>query len=232
MSWVVGVDGCKAGWIAAGQEDRGGEVRFRILTEIREIDLEFPGWQLAAVDMPIGLSENDRRAADVTARQFISPRGSSVFPSLLRPVLACSTYDQGKDLSLSLVGRAFSKQAWMLKPRTTEVDAFVDPVDVRAKVWEIHPEVSFRLLAGKGLAHGKHCTEGLEIRKALLTSEFPGAWERARAGFKKSVLDDHDILDSLAALWSGWRISSDDAVFFPAKPFQHDSLGRRMVIAG
>lgn len=232
MSWVVGIDGCRGGWIAAGQRERGGEVRFVRLRRLNDLEATFPDFRLAAIDMPIGLSESDRRAADVESRKFISPRGSSVFPSLIRPVLACSSYERGKDLSLALTGRAFSKQAWMLKERTIEVDALIDDLNVREKVWEVHPEVSFRLMAGRGLTLSKHCDEGIEFRKILLSSAFPSGWEHGRSQFKKSEADDHDLLDSLAALWSAWRILEGDAEYFPPKPFQRDSQGRRMVIAG
>lgn len=232
MSWVVGIDGCKGGWIAVGQRVQGGEVCFRVLSHLNELEAAFAGCQLAAIDMPIGLTEGDRRRADVEARKFISPRGSSVFNSPPRPLLGEQDYDSAKALCHELAEWKPTLQSWGLVPKMREVDAFVEPGEVRERVWEIHPEVSFRVLLGEGLTHSKHVPEGLQIRKALLEDPFAGAWEMGREIIPKRYADDHDLLDALAALWSAWRILRGEARFFPKPPFEFDACGRRMVIAG
>ncbi len=231
MSWVVGIDGCPRGWLAAGQALPGGPVKFAILSRLDQLDDFFPGWRMVGIDMPIGLGDDARRQADIEARRFVGPRASSVFPALIRPVLSCRSYDEGCNLSLLLAGFKFSKQVWMLKERIIEVDQFLDDSKNRERVFEVHPEVSFAVMNFGVMPYKKKSPEGQAHRELLLSQHFQGAYESARDVFMVSHAANDDILDSLAALWSAWRILEGRARFFPEEPIQYDSAGRRMVIA-
>lgn len=231
MSWVVGIDGCSRGWFAAGQASPGGPVKFAILSGLTQLDDFFPGWKLAGIDMPIGLGDDARRPADIEARTFVGPRRSSVFPSPIRPVLQTLDYESGCALSMEIAGFKFPVQTWHIIKRIIEVDEFIGPEAIRSKVFEVHPEVSFALMKGDVLPFNKKCAEGQEMRQALLDSAFPSAYFEGRKSCLKKEAANDDILDSLAALWSAWRILEGKARFFPEEPFQYDSAGRRMVIA-
>lgn len=231
MSWVVGIDGCPRGWLAAGQHSPGGPVKFEILSRLEQMNDVFPGWRLAGIDMPIGLADDARRRADIEARTFVGPRASSVFPALIRPVLECNSYNEGCNLSLLVAGFKFSKQVWMLKERIVEVDQFLNESGMREKMYEVHPEVSFAVMNGAVMPYKKKSPEGQAHRESLIALHFPGAYDSAREDFLVSHAANDDILDSLAALWSAWRILEGRARFFPDEPIQYDSAGRRMVIA-
>jgi hypothetical protein len=79
--------------------------------------------EVVAVDMPIGLSDNSSRRADVEARKLIGPRRSSVFPTPVRGALDGETYEEASALSRELTGKGLSKQTFALKPRILEIDA-------------------------------------------------------------------------------------------------------------
>lgn len=231
MSWVVGIDGCKAGWIAVGQQLPQGPVKAAIVTKVVELETHFPGWSMLAVDMPIGLPDSGSRRADISARRFVQPRGSSVFPALNRPLLSCGDYREACSLSWELSRKLITQQAWNLKEKICDVDELVEPASVRAKVWEVHPEVSFRLLLGSPLLFSKRSKEGFAIRLALIEKWLPGAFGLIRPNYMVIEADNDDILDALAALWSGWRILEGKAKYFPEEPFELDPCGRRMVIS-
>ncbi len=55
QSWVAGVDGCPAGWLAAFVGPAGTSPRVEVFT--RFVDILADGAAIVAVDMPIGLAE-------------------------------------------------------------------------------------------------------------------------------------------------------------------------------
>src|SRR4051794_33751960 len=112
--------------------------------------------------MPIHLPEAEPRPSELAARAFLGARRSSVFLTYPRPVLESETYAEALAVARSLGWPGISQQSYGLRRRIFEVVAAAD-----ARLIEVHPEVSFRELAGRGLA-SKHRPEGLEERRALL----------------------------------------------------------------
>ena len=73
--------------------------------------------------------------------------------------------------------------------------------EVDERVIEMHPEVSFRRLAGDPLPESKHTHEGLERRRALLAAAgivLPGA---------VPGVPEADLLDAAAGAWTAARYS-------------------------
>ena len=104
------------------------------------------------------------RAADVEARRFVGARGSSVFPTPIRPVLEAPTYADARAVAVELTGKSVSAQSYALRHKILEVDEH----SVRdARLIEVHPEVSFSELARRPLL-SKHRSDGLAERRALL----------------------------------------------------------------
>jgi len=82
-TWVAGVDGCRAGWIAAFARPQSGEVRLRVVPRFAEVTAAAPeAPAIIAVDIPIGLPEQagrGGRTADNVVRSLLGARRSSVF---------------------------------------------------------------------------------------------------------------------------------------------------------
>ena len=164
------------------------------------------------VDIPIGHAGSGPRLADLEARRFVGPRGSSVFPAPPPEALRAETYEEANS-ALAAAGRPrISRQAWNLMPGMKEVElvARSDP-----RVHEVHPEVSFRHLAGEELSWSKKTWNGLLLRRRLLRGagvELPDVLEEVVG----AAADD--VVDAAAVAWSARRIATGDASALPDPP--------------
>ncbi|WP_165793680.1 DUF429 domain-containing protein [Hyphococcus luteus] len=197
--FVLGVDGCRAGWIVARLNLSGMSANGFIAMSFAEI-LNGAGAQAAMimVDMPIGLADSGRRACEGLARRRLKPgRTSSVFTPPRRPMLNFDAYEEANAWGKRQEAKGgLSKQAWMIAPKIREVDAAITPAD-QARLGEAHPEVAFaRLNDGRPCAHAKRRQEGEEERLALLT----------RAGFS----DAEDIYQALRKEHGAKAVKRDD----------------------
>lgn len=207
---VVGVDGTREGWVAAGLQ--AGEIRFVHLWP-RLVDLlkEYSAAGIVAVDIPLGLpSGREPREADLEARRFLSrARRGSVFPAYPLAVYGAATYEDARKRAVGLTGRGLSAQAFGLAAKIREAAEWqADP-----RVYEVHPEVSFQALAGEPLDYGKKSWNGFMERLGLLEV----------AGMRLPRLLPHiggaasdDVLDAVIAGWSASRILAGDAKRLPA----------------
>jgi predicted RNase H-like nuclease len=217
----VGVDGCKAGWFAV-ERTRDG-FAFAVHAGPRELIAAHAAARVIAVDVPIGLSERSPRAPDRDARAFVGrSRASSIFSAPVRGVLGATTYAEALRLHRRLDdGRGLSAQAFGILPKIRAWDeALRSDADARARVFEIHPEVSFAALNGDvGLAAGKKTAHGREQRLALLGRVFDEAAVRTLlASVARRVAAADDVLDAFAALWSAERIANGVARSLPPAP--------------
>lgn len=209
MPLVVGADGCPTGWILAVQnDDQDPELHFT--PTFAEALEAFPSAAVFAIDIPIGLPERDPRAADIEARAFIGPRRSSVFPAPPAAVLDATDYGEALELARRATGKGLSKQAWALLSKIREVAALASD----QRVFEVHPEVSFCAMAGRPLTASKKTWNGLEQRRRLLASAgLNPPYASSEAGDRGAP---DDILDALAACWSGSRIARSEAARLPS----------------
>jgi predicted RNase H-like nuclease len=210
---VVGVDGCRGGWVACTLGlDGSPEPNFVLHTTFSSIlggDVDVIG-----VDIPIGIQQAGVRAADASARRFVGPRASSVFSTPPRAVLAAATYAEALRLSRGLAGVGVTKQAFALRQRILEVDRFAHR---DARIVEVHPEVSFRRLAGKPLG-SKHTPDGVREREnAVLVA----CNTRVRGRVRRGLLVD--ALDAAAAAWSAARYARGEA--FPLPEGAEERIG-------
>lgn len=97
---------------------------------------------------------------------------------------------------------------------------------------EVHPEVTFAVLAGRarGLEHSKKTPAGererLEILKPFVPAFDP---EHVRRRLGRGAVAHDDILDAVALLVSARRIHAGRARVFPRAP-ERDRRGLRMEI--
>ncbi len=227
---VAGVDGCPNGWLVviAGTEPlRVSSVRVvasfdRVLEQTRHCGA-------VGIDIPIGLSERDRRKPDIQARRVLRPlRSSSVFPSPLRQLLLATSYREACAISqrFHVERKKISKQTFALMPKIKEVDDLMTPRH-QERVREVHPEVCFWALNGHQPAEdGKRSPAGEQQRLELIASVF--ANDPASFDIPVGAAQD-DVYDACAAAWTAARIANGTAERLPPDP-DLDSTGLRVEI--
>lgn len=173
------------------------------------------------VDIPIGDGPG-RHLVDTAARKVLGPRAPSVFSP--PPLWALDHGDHAAaNLALVAEGRPrVSRQAWNLLPKMRE--AF-DLAERDGRVHEVHPEVSFRMMAADPLAWPKLSWNGLRQRQALLAGEGIVLSDELKA---IGTVAADDLLDAAAVAWSARRIASGDARSLTDPPQRHD--GRDVAI--
>jgi predicted RNase H-like nuclease len=237
--WLVGVDGCRAGWLAAFARPHGDELRVRVVPRFADVLAAPEAPRIIAIDIPIGLPDcvgRGGRAAENAVRPLLGARQSSVFSVPSRAALAGMDYREACQIALatSQPPRKISKQLFMLAPKIREVDICLrGDADAARRAFEVHPELAFwRLNGDRALAEPKkvkgRCYEpGLALRRRLLIA----------AGFPSALVDgpapsgagDDDLLDALACAAVARRIHMGVAQPFPAPP-ERDAFALPMAI--
>jgi predicted RNase H-like nuclease len=154
------------------------------------------------IDIPIGLRDRDPRPCDLAARKMIGPRRSSVFPAPPRCVFGTNTYEEACARSMEFCGKSISRQGFGIVPKIESVDRIMTPArqDV---LFEVHPELSFTVMAGRPMAHYKATPEGRTERLAVLRDEFPDLDRHISTRLPGTT--PNDILDAFATAWSARR---------------------------
>jgi predicted RNase H-like nuclease len=152
---VVGVDGCRTGWVAVGLP--GPEVV--VLPTLRAVLERFGGAACVAVDMPIGLPAGPGgRASDREARRLLGRASSRVFPAPTRACLDAPSYAAAR-----LVERSLSAQSYALRTKILEADE----AQHEGPVVEAHPELAFLALTGAVLVSKRTWDGQMQRRDAL-----------------------------------------------------------------
>jgi len=220
----VGVDGCKGGWIAIVVNKRRF-VEGRRFGDFEELMAAYASAKVIAVDMPIGFVDEPKREADQAARDVLEGQASTVFNAPPRAALSAKTYERANAISRRVCKKGLSKQSFALFEKIREVDAF----ESDRRLFEVHPEVSFRLMnAGQRLLN-KKSWGGLRDRLALLDAE--GITLSKSLGDADLVGVD-DVVDAAAAAWSARRIAAGRARSLPPKATQRSASGRVIAIFG
>jgi predicted RNase H-like nuclease len=230
VSYLVGADGCRGGWITAERLD--GAIRWARIERLEVLFERASAPGVLAVDAPIGLAQRGARDCDLAARAVLGPRRSSVFPAPLRPLLATASYAEASRLRREIEGKGLSRQSWAILPKIVEVDGLLrSNLTARAVTHEVHPELSFlKLNRDRPLAANKRQAEGRAERLALLRAWCGDAVERALADRRALACAADDILDAFAALWTAERIARGVAISLPPDP-PRDVVGLPMAIS-
>lgn len=212
----VGVDGCRAGWVAVRiAEDQRWEARVFPTVAALAAEWAAPG-TLVLIDVPIGLPDtSSSRKCDAEARsRLLAPRSSSVFNPPTRAAIAEGTWEDATRANEAACGKRISKQTWALVPKIREVDDFLrENRQHIGRFREVHPEVLFQELnLGLPTSTTKKKAEGRAERVRILSHHFP-----ATEQVVSSVLDAHpravvqadDVLDALAAAVTAAIYSED-----------------------
>lgn len=200
---VVGVDGCKYGWIAISlKENLFWEVK--LYSEINVLLKDYKKSDVILIDMPIGLlsESKDERTCDREIRSYLGyPRGMSVFGIPSRGAIYANNYTEGNALNKRLMNRGISKQLWGIAPKIKALDQYlINHKIIREKVFESHPELAFMMLKGTPMKHNKRKKEGYFERLEILKKIYPKSEEiveyTLNKYLRKEVKKD-DILDAL-----------------------------------
>ena len=203
----LGVDGCRAGWIAAvmGTAGDGVPFVFELFPSFRELWARRGAAASMLIDIPIGLASRSGpvRRTDAFARSLLPGKGSSVFTPPCREAVYAPDIGSGRRLNLEILGKSFSVQAWNIVPKIREMDLFFAAHPGAAGVvLESHPEIAFAMLAGTPLRSKKRTPEGFAERLDLLRPRLPGM-DAALAGalegegrFPRAALGRDDLLDA------------------------------------
>lgn len=126
------------------------------------------GFDRAAIDIPIGMTDDGERACDRLAREQLRPHSSRVFTGARRWLWEeFSDPDEANQDALRRGQTKVSRQLWHLGPKIMQVDAFVR-ANGSSDIREAHPELVFlRLNAGMALP-SKKSEAGFERRRKLL----------------------------------------------------------------
>jgi predicted RNase H-like nuclease len=250
-SWLAGVDGCPAGWVAAFVRPAGEEVRVRVVPRFADVSNapEAPG--IIAVDVPIGLPQRigaGGRGPEAAVRKLLGPLQRSVFSIPSRQAVyaeigpfadQCSRYAAHQRAcaiaeATSDPPKRITFQAFCLFEKIRQVDASLrSDLALIERVFETHPEVAFWRLNGDcALSEPKKKKRrayepGLLLRRRLLIgaslpTEVVEAQPPTGAG-------QDDLLDALACAAIARRIYAGMARPFPDPPGR-DEFGLHMAI--
>ncbi len=231
MTPVIGVDGCRAGWIAVLW---GAAVEHRLCRSFAEV-LGLPG-EIIAVDMPIGLPETAGRPADREARSKLGERQSSLFAVPARAAVMCESFAEAcaVNAALSDPPRKVSRQCFNLFPRIREIDALMTAA-LQHRVFESHPELAFWAMNGacsvplpKKVKSQPH-PPGLALRRQLLGDAGFPIDDLPPIAYRRADVAADDLLDACACAWVARRILDGRHLRFPADP-PRDARGLRMEI--
>ena len=204
----MGVDGYRGGWVAAVRAD--GALHWRT-GPVGAIDAVLTGARIAAIDIPIGLTDHGWRQCDTEAKARLGRAGSRVFMTPPRAVVElglAAPNAQVQEVSRRLTGQGVSRQALGLAARILDVDRLLpDP-----RIIEVHPELSFLEMTGRVLDSKKTAT-GVTQRIEALTMWDPDV--TAALASRPADVPADDALDALAALWSASRWAAGVARIVP-----------------
>jgi predicted RNase H-like nuclease len=213
MAVLVGVDGCRGGWLALidlGHRD----IRAWVFRSFLELIDAVPKSALISVDIPIGLPEKGPRHCDLEARRRLGkPRSNSVFSAPLRACLAAKSHEEAGRIRFKIEAKKMSLQAFGILPKIREVDELLRKDSRLARrVIEVHPEVSFaEWNRGKALKYAKRRAEGKAERCRLIEKVWPGVIEGIRERLQGEEYVRDDLYDAFAALWSIRRYAAKSA---------------------
>ena len=224
---MLGVDGCKGGWIGVFWTQ--GRSRVQLFASFAEVVAQDAA--CIGIDMPIGIGAQHGRRAEQAARALLGPRRSSVFSVPSRGAVQCTDYRQAcvANLQHSDPARKVSQQSFHLFKKICEVDALMTP-ESQSRIHEVHPEVSFcQMNGGQPLRFAKKSRGGERERLGLLAEiSFPVP-DLDRLGHPRSKVGRDDVIDACAAAWSAQRIILGNAVCLPEHP-DRDERGLLMSI--
>lgn len=245
---VLGMDGCPGGWACLYWDGAQGLEILR-LPSVEAAMAHLGPQGFAAIDMPIGLPERSfpgGREAERAVRPLLGMRQSSVFSVPSRAAVeagADETIPEAERYrhactvarATSEPPRAISKQAFAIFPKIREIDLLLQRrPDLVTRLWECHPEVSFRTMLGEAVpvpkkVKGRISEEGLAVRRDRLAEAGFPVGDLTRETARRLRMGWDDLVDAAACAWTAWRIGTGVALSYPDPP-ERDAKGLPVAI--
>jgi predicted RNase H-like nuclease len=220
---VIGIDGCRKGWVGIVADD--GHVEALFSRQIDGLVADAGAVSAIAIDIPIGLPDQGVREADLAARAMLGRLASSVFVTPVRAALAAAPYSEAAAVAVRLTGSGISQQAYRLREKIFEVERWLPGSP--APVWEVHPEISFAVANGALLGYSKHTWAGGQERRLILARHGLALDGPLLPAGGQAGADD--VLDAAIAAWSARRLAGGGGQSLPARP-EVTREGRPMAI--
>lgn len=228
LSRLAGVDGCRNGWIVAlaGGWPCGAPVEIRFCGDFAEVLRITAECDAVAVDMPIGLpGDAEPRSCDLEAQRVLGAQRSSIFLAPPRRALDARDPREFQRIHREIRGVGAGLPVWAIVPKMLEVNlAFEADSDLQRRVFEFHPELIWKRLAGGRKLASKKTPAGILDRVAVLNAT-AGMWT-SRESYEldgKPAIDD--VLDAISGIAAA-------AAFIarPEKAVPRNARGLRMEI--
>lgn len=197
---VIGVDGCKGGWLACSLS--GNQAKVEIFNNWSQLMHKHQDSSRILVDIPLGLSDKYfKRTVDRTLRSALHERKSSVFTPPCRAAVYAHSYEKALEKNRAVTGKGISKQAYFLSPKIRELDDYLGKkIHQWPHCYESHPELNFQLLNGnKALENNKKINEGRSERWEIINHHHPKlakAIQSEWTTYPKSFWQEDDLLDA------------------------------------
>jgi predicted RNase H-like nuclease len=232
---VVGIDGCRYGWILINlRENLSWEVK--LFNKIEELLDSYKSRDLILIDMPLGLLDKSKveRVCDKEIRKILGyPRGMSVFGIPTRRAIYCDRYNEANALNKKLMNKGISKQLWGIAPKIKSLDQYLMKNKILdMKLFESHPELAFMMLNGQPMKHNKRTKEGYSERFELLKKIYPKTDELVNHTLEKYLRKEvkkDDILDALVLAINAYLGKKLNFKNYPESKI-YDEKGFQMVV--
>lgn len=221
LTEVVGVDGCRGGWLAVRAAPDLSGARAALWPHLSGLIEAHPG-AMIVIDMPVGLAVGaEGRGVDAIVRKILGPRRSSVFTPPCRAALGAPDYPAANAMQRVKTGKGLSKQSWMIAPKMREADAAVTPA-LQSRVREGHPELAFTIAGGAPMTAHKTRLHGLFERLRILRQVGldPAALAAGLPGEIDAQADD--LIDACILTHVAHRCLTGQARRFPDAPLRDE----------
>ena len=197
---LVGIDGCKFGWVAVSLSDRSASL-FKSITDLVDF---YDDESLFLIDMAIGLpDEHTERNCETLARKELSAkRKSSLFPIPCRKAVYAENYEMANQINRDVLQKGISKQSWFICSKIKELDKLlIQNPQLQARIRESHPEVAFHYLNAKvSMQFNKKKDEGQQELLNLLSKfsqNIDAIYNTSIQKFKRKDVAKDDMIDAL-----------------------------------
>ena len=234
----IGLDGCRAGWIAAVISKKHGQIQ--LFSTIEDACMLNQHWERMLIDIPIGLAGNKKEAAmrpEPAARKVLGKRASCIFNAPCKQAVYAKDYNEANEINKMVLQKGISKQSYYISNKIREADIFLHSFpEYKGRLLESHPEICFAMLNKdrQPIMESKKTIVGSEKRIQLLSSYYSRTAEIIGKVKQDKQLSAYleDVIDALALAVTNYLMGNNGFSSLPVKPAHNqDGLRMQMVYA-